>query len=91
MIFEQSNNILVFLFGVILLIIIGRLYITPIKFILKILLNSAIGLAILFVINFFGKMIGLTIGINVITVLVSGILGVPGIVLMLMLKWLGFG
>lgn len=91
MIFESSNNILIFLFGVILLIIIGRLFISPIKFILKFLLNSVIGVLILFLISFLGKFIGLLININIFNIIVSAILGIPGIILILMLKWLGFG
>lgn len=85
------NNVLVFLFGVILLIIIGRVFLTPIKFILKILLNSAFGLGVLFLINFFGAGAGLNVGINWLTGLICGILGVPGVILVLLLKWLGFG
>ncbi|MBQ3378981.1 MAG: pro-sigmaK processing inhibitor BofA family protein [Clostridia bacterium] len=87
----DGNDILAFLFGIILLIIIGRVFLKPIKFILKILLNSAAGLLILFIINFFGANAGMTIGINWLTGLICGVLGVPGVILVLLLKWLGFG
>ncbi|MBQ1434731.1 MAG: pro-sigmaK processing inhibitor BofA family protein [Clostridia bacterium] len=86
-----QNDVLAFIFGVILLIIIGRLFLTPIKFILKIALNSAFGLFILFIVNFFGKAAGLTVGINWLTGLICGVLGIPGVVLVLLLKWLGYG
>ncbi|MBR2742086.1 MAG: pro-sigmaK processing inhibitor BofA family protein [Clostridia bacterium] len=86
-----GNDILAFLFGVILIIIIGRVFLAPIKFILKILLNSALGLTILFLINFFGAGAGISVGLNWLTGLICGVLGIPGIVLVLLLKWLGFG
>jgi len=89
--FGGTNEVLVFLFGVVLLIIIGRVFIKPIKFIIKILLNSALGLGILFLINHFGSSVGLNVGINWLTGLICGVLGIPGVILVLMLKWLGIG
>jgi inhibitor of the pro-sigma K processing machinery len=91
MIFEAGNNVFIFLFGIILLLIIGRIFLTPIKFILKFLLNSVIGVLVLLLLSFLGKFIGLIIYINLFNVIVSAILGVPGIILILMLKWIGFG
>lgn len=91
MIFEQSNDALIFLFGVILLIIVGRIFIKPIKFILKLLLNSAIGLLIFFALSYFGKLIGLIVNINIFNIVISAILGIPGVILILLLKLLGYG
>ena len=55
---------------------------------LKLLLNTAIGFAALFLLNFFGSAIGITLGLNWINALVIGVAGFPGLVLLLLLKYL---
>lgn len=52
------------------------LFSKPIKFILKFLLNASIGYILFTVMNY----IGFSIGGNIITCTVSGILGIPGII-----------
>ena len=60
----------------------------PIRWILKLLLNTAIGFAALFLLNFFGSAIGITLGLNWINALVIGVAGFPGLVLLLLIKYL---
>lgn len=67
--------------------IIGVLLVLPIKIVVRLVINGIIGAVALFVINIFGGMIGLTIGINPITALVAGFLGIPGIILLLFLQY----
>lgn len=67
--------------------IIGVLLVLPIKIVVRLVINGIIGAIALFVINIFGGMIGLTIGINPITALVAGFLGIPGIILLLFLQY----
>ena len=65
-----------------------RLFRKPIRWILKLLLNTAIGFAALFLLNFFGSAIGITLGLNWINALVIGVAGFPGLVLLLLIKYL---
>ena len=54
--------------------------------------RSGLGLCVLWGINQFGGLLGIRFGINLISGLVLGILGVPGIGLLLLLRWaLGIG
>ena len=46
------------------------------------------GFVILFVVNWLGAFIGLSLGVNWINALVAGILGVPGVVLLIVIKYL---
>lgn len=64
------------------IIIIGKLFIVPIKLIIKLLLNSVIGIILLYIINLIGAAWGLHIGINVITSIFVGLLGIPGVILL---------
>ncbi len=45
-----------------------------------------LGLGILFIYNFIGQFLGMGIGINPITCLIAGLLGVPGLGLMMVIQ-----
>ncbi len=72
----------VLVFGVI------KIFSTPIKFILRLLLNTIVGFIALIIINFFGKFLGVSIGVNWINAVIIGIFGAPGVALLLILQWL---
>ena len=54
----------------------------------KLLINTLVGFAALWVLNFFGDFIGISLGLNWINALVVGVFGFPGVVLLLVLKYL---
>lgn len=68
------------------IVIIGKIFIIPIKWIVKLLINSVLGIAILYLINLVGTIFGLHIGINVVTALTVGILGIPGAILLIIIS-----
>lgn len=68
------------------IMIIGKIFIVPIKIIVKVLINSILGIALLYVINMIGVNWGLHIGINIVTALTVGILGIPGAALLAVIK-----
>ena len=76
-----------------ILIIIGLIFLfirilrIPIKVISKIILNSLVGIAILFAANYFGDFINLTVELNSITVLLSVLLGIPGVLFLFIFKY----
>ncbi len=67
--------------------IIGMLLVLPLKIIIKFIINGLIGAVLLFILNIFGNLIGITIAINPITALVAGFLGIPGVLLLLFLQY----
>lgn len=77
-----------YIFGLILLFIIGYFLIIPIKFILRLVINGIIGGIVLLILNFVGGFFGISIGINPITALIVGFLGVPGILLILIVQYI---
>lgn len=79
-------NILAFLFGLVLLYIIGLILVIPIKVIFKLIVNGIIGGVILFLFNLIGGLFGLAIAINPLNAIIVGLLGVPGVVLLLILQ-----
>lgn len=79
-------NILAFLFGLVLLYIVGMLLVIPLKVIFKLIINGIIGGVILFLFNLIGGLFGLSIAINPLNAIIVGILGVPGVILLLILQ-----
>lgn len=82
----EYNAILAYVFGLILLYLIGWFLLAPLKIVGKLVYNSVLGGIILVLINFFGGFIGIHIGVNPLTALLVGVLGVPGIALLLILQ-----
>ncbi|WP_297378278.1 pro-sigmaK processing inhibitor BofA family protein [uncultured Helcococcus sp.] len=54
--------------------------------IIKLLWNGVIGLVLLVIFNALGSIFGLNIEVNALNAIVAGLLGVPGIVLLLILN-----
>jgi len=74
----------------VILYIIGQVLVKPLKLLWKLLINSAIGLILLVAVNILGTYFSLTIPINIVTILIAGFLGVPGILLLICFKLLIF-
>ena len=68
------------------ILIIGKIFIVPIKWILKLLINSILGALVLYLINILGTIWGLHIGINAITAIIVGLLGIPGVILLILFE-----
>lgn len=64
------------------------LFYKPIGFLCKLLCRSTVGFVVLLIFNQFGKLIGITLGVNLLNAVVLGLLGIPGLGLLLMLRWL---
>ena len=73
----DTNTIIIYLACIIGIIIFGRIFILPIKTILKIVANSILGGLLIFIINLIGNAFNFHIGLNVITAITVGILGIP--------------
>lgn len=69
-------------------LIVMRIFTLPVKWIFKLLLNTALGFVGLFLVNWLGSYIGISLGINIINAVVVGTFGIPGLVLLLLLRWL---
>jgi inhibitor of the pro-sigma K processing machinery len=59
-----------------------------IKAVKKLLLNTVLGAVLLAIINFVGLYFNFNIALNIYSALIVGILGVPGLVLLVFLKFM---
>jgi inhibitor of the pro-sigma K processing machinery len=68
------------------ILLLGKLVSKPGTLIKKLLFNSVIGIAIIWILNSLGSFVAFTIPLNFFTVLVTGILGMPGVAMLGLLQ-----
>lgn len=74
--------------GLALLAVVGKVFSAPLKLALKAGLNTLLGLLALALLNATTAFTGLSLGLNVFNALVVGVLGVPGLGLLLLVQWI---
>ena len=73
--------------AIVLLALVIKVFSTPLKLMSKVVLNTLLGLGGLALLNAAAPLTGLRLGLNLFNALVVGILGVPGIGLLLLVQW----
>ncbi len=72
--------------ALVVLIIILKILSVPVSFIKGLVMNGITGLILLFLVNLLGSGLGLSIEMNIVNALIAGILGIPGIIILLLIK-----
>ena len=72
----------------ILLFICFKIIKKPIGCLFRLAANTIGGFVVLFVLNWLGDFIGISIGVNWMNALIVGIFGLPGVGFLLMFQWL---
>jgi inhibitor of the pro-sigma K processing machinery len=80
------TSLLAFLAALFVLYILGVLLIIPLKVIPKLIINGILGGILLFIFNLIGGLFGLNIIINPLNAVIVGMLGIPGVILLLILQ-----
>ncbi len=81
-----DNIIIAYAVGLVILFMLLKVFFTPVRIAFKLLVNAVCGGIVLFIFNLAGAVIGLQIGINAVTATVAGLLGIPGIAIILLLQ-----
>lgn len=74
--------------GILLLIVLFRVFSAPIRLAVKLLIHAVIGFAALFAINFLGAAVGIAVEFTWLNALIAGLLGVPGVILLIVLQFI---
>lgn len=82
------NNYIVYIASIIFIFIFGKIFLVPLKSIFKLILNGGLGGLLIYIINIVGMLFDFHIGLNIITSILIGILGVPGAILLVVIKLL---
>lgn len=67
--------------GLVVLYLLGKLLLVPGKWLWRLTLNSLVGALLMWLINLIAPITGFAVTINPITVLLTGMLGIPGVAL----------
>ena len=64
-----------------------RLVSTPLKMVLRLVINSALGFGTLWLLQLTASVSGIALGVNLFNALIVGVLGLPGLGLLVLLQW----
>lgn len=78
----------IFCLCIIAVVIIAKIFSWPFKKILKLVLNIIFGIILILITNIFGESIALHIPFNMATAAISGFLGVPGVICLIILHYI---
>ena len=84
---DLNQKILAGLLAGFLLVALIRVFSVPLKVTLKLLVNTLLGFGVLWLINRTAAFTGVSLGLNLWNALTIGILGLPGVVLLLLVQW----
>jgi inhibitor of the pro-sigma K processing machinery len=75
---------------ILIIIVMLFLYVVtgPLRLLWKLIINSLFGVLLLLITNFVGAYVAFALPVNIVTILVSGFMGVPGIILLIGVKLL---
>ena len=74
--------------GIALLAVVGRVFSAPLRLAATAALNALLGLGALALLNAAAPLTGARLGLNLFNALVVGVLGVPGLGLLLLVRWI---
>ena len=77
---DVITNILLLAGVIVALYVLIKILAAPIKLIFKLLLNTVLGFLLLFLANFVGGFFDFSIPVNLVTCLISGVFGIPGVI-----------
>lgn len=80
--------VLAWIIGILILLAFGKAMLLPLKVIARLVINGILGGIAILIINLIGTPLGFSISLNPVSALVAGILGLPGIILLVILKFL---
>ena len=75
----EAGVFLIYAAAIIVLFLFGRILLLPMKLLLKVTVNSLVGGLFLVLINVAGTGAGIVMPVNIITAVIAGVLGLPGV------------
>ena len=85
---DLKQTIIFALLALFFLIALIRIFSTPLRIVLKLLVNTLLGFLALWATNLTAGITGILLGFNLLNALIIGILGLPGFVLLLLTQWI---
>ena len=80
------SSIVIGVISLFILYILCKIFISPIKWLFRLMLGCIAGVAAMLISNLILSGLGITFSINPLTAMISGVLGIPGMVLTIILQ-----
>lgn len=80
------GSIVMGIISLFILYILCKIFISPIKWLFRLILGCIAGVAAMLISNLILSGLGITFSINTLTAMISGVLGIPGMVLTIILQ-----
>ena len=80
------SSVLMLILAVLVIFVLIKILSAPIRLIFKLLINTAVGFLILFLVNLIGGYFGFSLEMNLINALITGIFGIPGVIVLIIIK-----
>ena len=77
----EVSVFLAYAFGVLMVYILGRFLMVPLKCVMGFVVSSICGGIVILIVNLIGAAYGIFIPLNTITAAIIGVLGVPGLIM----------
>ena len=84
---ELTDQVFVGLMAAFFLLSLLRIFRSPLRLALKVLGNTLLGFLALWGVNLTAALTGISLGMNLWNALTVGVLGLPGLILLLTLQW----
>jgi len=86
--FLEAQDISTIVIAAVLIVLCILIFRKPVGCLLRLAANTIGGFIALFILNFLGGFIGISLGITWVNALIVGILGLPGVGFLLILPWI---
>ena len=84
---DLTHQLVLGVLGAFFLIALLRIFRSPLRLAVKLIANTLLGFAALWIVQLTATFTGITLGLNLMNALIVGILGIPGFALLLLLQW----
>lgn len=84
---DLTHQLVLGVLGAFFLIALLRIFRSPLRLAVKLIANTLLGFAALWIVQLTATFTGITLGLNLLNALIVGILGIPGFALLLLLQW----
>lgn len=82
------ENAIWFILAILGLYLVVKFFKWPFKILWKLIVNGVLGVVLLLLVNFIGNGYGISVGINIITSLIAGFFGIPGVIFLIIFSLL---
>ena len=75
----EMGIFLIYAAVILLVVLFGKVLLVPMKLLFKLIANSMVGVMFLILLNVAGTSVGMVMPLNIITAVIAGVLGLPGV------------